>query len=142
MHHILEFWKKARTWAKTPFFSISFSIECGKQLWSNKCDERSWKADTGKHLTTWFTPSCPWQFFKCHPCMLNFCGFLDQFLSLFSLAYASFCAPHADFITEKKNLYILQLKAITVSLGQLKIFLLKKSINYREIAWSVKKNCD
>ncbi len=38
--------------AKAAFFSIFFSIKCGKQLWSHFSDERPRKADTGKHLTT------------------------------------------------------------------------------------------
>ena len=58
--------------AKTDFFSIFYSIECGKQLRSHFSDERAWEADTGKHLTARFAPSRPWQLHTCHPCKYLF----------------------------------------------------------------------
>ena len=50
------------------FFCIFFSIQCGKQLWSNFCDKGARKTNFGDDPTSWFTTSRPWQFVDCLTC--------------------------------------------------------------------------
>ena len=50
------------------FFCIFFSIQCGKQLWSNFCDKGARKTNFGDDPTSRFTTSRPWQFVDCLTC--------------------------------------------------------------------------